>query len=257
MKRFLTTLLALTVTLSTFAQVAYFQYRSVPADKEAEFVERETKYWSKVAKAAIDEGKMSGWSLWRKIGVTNIDAPNYVFVNTFENLEAMYAGNIWGNEESIEKILGTQISAVETNSFTTVTFDYILKLEASIPGEYKYAIVNYAMPTSTMGFIQENKSLWQPFHQKNIDNGAMGMTSWGMMSVIYPQGANARFSVMTWDGFNTMPAAMQYLSHDSSGETHPEWEAVMNETKMNDLMPDGFVWRILYERVMSVYPEEE
>lgn len=256
MKRSLITLVALIFSFTTYAQVAYFQYRNVPADKEAEFVERETKYWSKAAKAAIDAGKMSGWSLWRKIGVTNEDAPNYVFVNTFENLEAMYSNDFWGDEEFVKKALGTDPASVETMSMSTVTFDYVMQLEASIDGEYQYALVNYAMPENRSAFIQENKTLWQPFHQKNIEKGDMGMSSWGMMSVIYPSGSNARFSVMTWDGFNAIKDAMNYLRYQPMGEVTPEWEAVLEKTKMGDILPDGFEWTILYERVMSVRPDE-
>ena len=257
MKRFVTTIIALSLTLISFAQVSYFQYRVVPADKEAEFVKRETENWAKVAKAAIDAGKMTGWSLWRKVGITNTDAPNYVFVNSFENLDAMNADDIWGDEENLRKIMGTDPASVETNSFTTIPFDYFMQLEAVIPGEYDYAIVNYAMPTDTGAFIEENKTLWQPFHQSNIENGGMGMSSWGMMSVIYPQGKNARFSVMTWDGFKTMKDAMNYLRYTPQGEVDAGWEDIMNKTKMNDLLPDGFEWRILYERVKSVGPDED
>lgn len=257
MKRSLITLVALIFTLSSYAQVVYIQYRKVPADKEAEFVEKETKYWSKVAKAAIDAGKMSSWSLWRKVGVTNEDAPNYVFTNGFENIEAMYAGNIWGDEEFLRNTLGTDPASVETNSFTTVPFDYVMQLEDATGGAYKYAIVNYAMPVSVDGFIKENKTLWKPLHEQNIKAGSMGMTSWGMMSVIYPQGEMARFSVMTWDGFNEMTDVMHYLRYQPAGETDANWQQVMDKTKMAELMPDGFVWRIVYERVMTVTADQE
>lgn len=257
MRAILPTLMALIFTISSYTQVAYLQYRKVPADKTAEFIEKETQYWSKVAKAAINDGKMSGWSLWRKIGVTTEDAPNFVFVNTFENPAAMYAGNVWGNAASIKDILGVDPASVETNSFTTVTFDYVMQLEAMIPGDYKYALVNYAMPENRGAFIEENNTLWRPFHKANIDKGNMGMSSWGMMSVIYPSGAKARFSVMTWDGFNELKDVMNYLRYQPQGEITPEWEAIMSKTKMGEILPDGFEWSIVYELVMSVGPDDE
>lgn len=257
MKAILPILISLIFTFASYSQVAYLQYRKVPADRTAEFVEKETKYWSKVAKQAIKDGKMNGWSLWRKIGVTNEDAPNFVFVNTFENSEAMYAGNIWGNAESISKIIGADPGSVETNSFTTVPFDYVMQLEAMIPGDYKYALVNYAMPESQGAFIEENKLLWQPFHQSNIEMGTTGMSSWGMMSVIYPRGAKARFSVLTWDGFNTMKDVMNYLRYQPREESTPEWDAVINKSKMSEIVPHGFEWSIIYELIMSVGPDDE
>ncbi|THD69180.1 hypothetical protein E7Z59_02290 [Robertkochia marina] len=256
MKRMIFSFLALIFTLGCFSQVAYFQYRKVPADREAEFVEKETKYWSKVAKDAIDKGLMTGWSLWRKVGVTNEDAPNYVFVNSFASLDKMNLNEVW-EEDNLTTVLGVDPSSVETNSFTTIPFDYWLQLEAAIPGEYDYALVNYAMPEDRAAFIEENKTLWQPFHQSNIDNGESGMKSWGMMSVIYPSGSEARFSVMTWDGFETMKDALNYLRFTPQGEVDSGWSEIMNKTKMGEILPDGFVWSIMYERVMSVGPEPE
>ena len=181
-------------------QVAYLQYRWFPGIGNAEFVEKETKYWAKVAQSAIDQGNLNGWSLWRKVGVTNTGEPNYVFVNIYESPEKVNPEKIWSNE-NIEK-MGVAPDMVETNSFAPVTFDYWMQLEDMIAGDYKYAIVNYAMPANRTGFITENKSLWKPLHQKNITNGTGGMTSWGMMSVIMPRGNDGRFSVLTWDGFN-------------------------------------------------------
>ena len=53
MKKNLLLLFALLFVCTSFSQVAYLQYRNVPAEHEEKFVERETKHWSKVAKAAI------------------------------------------------------------------------------------------------------------------------------------------------------------------------------------------------------------
>jgi len=83
MKKINLIFIALLFTSVSFSQISYLQYRQVPQNDEAKFVERETKHWSKVAKAAIDKGQLSGWTLWRKIGVTTVDKPNYVFVNSY------------------------------------------------------------------------------------------------------------------------------------------------------------------------------
>jgi hypothetical protein len=244
------------ITLSSFAQVSYLQYRAVPSDKEDEFVEKETKYWSKVAQAAANQGNLAGWTLWHKIGVTKTDAPNYVFVNSYESLDKMDPAKVW-TDENIKK-MGMDPAKVETNSFTTVSFDYYTQLEAVIPGDYKYAVVNYAKPTDLQTFIEENKTLWMPFHEQSIKNGWNGMTSWGLMSVIYPEGNQDRFSCFTWDGFNTFTDALKHLSYSSpeTGESTEEnpWTEIMSKTKMNEIMPNGFEYRIIYERVMSVGP---
>ena len=49
--------------------VTTYQYRHVAPDKVAEFIKRETTYWSKIARQAIDSGKMSFWAFLKKLVV--------------------------------------------------------------------------------------------------------------------------------------------------------------------------------------------
>ena len=64
--------------------ITTYQYRHVAPDKVAEFIKRETTYWSKIARKAIDAGKMSFWALLEKVGGTDLGtASNYMFVNSF------------------------------------------------------------------------------------------------------------------------------------------------------------------------------
>ena len=234
-------------------QVSYVQYRKVPLDKQQEFVEKETKYWAKVAKAAIDKGLMEHWSLWRKIGTTNMDGPNYAFVNRFASLDIDQSA-IWSDENMAA--LGADPAEVETNSFAPTFMDYWFQVEAVIPGNSKYVIVNYAMPDNRSDFITENKELWMPMHQSNISNGAMGMNSWACMSVIYPMGNNSRFSVVTVDGFNTMKDAMDYLRYQPASEMSEAFAEVVSKSKMGEIAPEGFEYSIIYELVHEVNREE-
>lgn len=120
-------------------------------------------------------------------------------------------------------------------------------------GDYKYCIVNYAKPTDVGAFIEENRTLWKPFHTNNIKTGN-GMTAQGMASVIYPSGNQDRFTVMTWDGFNKLSNAMEQLrftTMDANNSDNPQAD-ILSKSKMNDILPDGFEYRILYERVMTV-----
>jgi len=246
-------LLGLMVTMSSMAQVAYLQYRVVPNDRDNEFVQKETMYWAKVAKMAIDKGQMTGWSLWRKIGITEVGAPNYVFVNNYESFDKVNQEAIWSADNL--KAMGVSPNMVQTGSFAPTAFDYWMQLEASAGGDYKYAVVNYAKPNSLGGFIEENKTLWKPLHEKNIASGNMGMTSWGIMSVVSPKGNQTRFSAMTWDGFNTMADAMKYMSYQDATNTDADWTAVTSKSKMGDIMPNGFQYTILYELVMRIAPD--
>ena len=54
--------------------ITVYQYRHVPDSKIDEFIKRETTYWSKVAKKAVDNKKMTFWALLEKVG--GYDLPN-------------------------------------------------------------------------------------------------------------------------------------------------------------------------------------
>ena len=252
MKKLLLTALGVLFTLGAFAQVAYLQYRVVPNDRQGEFVEKETKYWAKVAETAIKNGKMTGWSLWRKVGITEVGAPNYVFVNNFENFEQVDMNEVWSSAN--EETMGVAPGMVETGSFAPTAFDYWCQLEDMTGGDYKFAVVNYAKPADLGGFIEENKSLWKPLHQGNINKGNMGMTSWGMLSVVHPKGKQARFSALTWDGFNTMADAMNWMRYQGTMQD-PGFEKVVDKSKMGSIMPNGFEYTILYELVKRIEAE--
>jgi len=263
----LVTAMALLLMATSFAQITYLQYRHVPAEHEGKFIERETKHWSKVAKAAIDNGDMASWSLWRKVGTLNSsdESPNYVFVNSFDKLDQLDAEGVWS--KAMKALGEVKVAEVETNSFTTTTFDYYVQQEAAIAGDYKYALVNYAKPKNRSAFIEENKTLWMPMHEATIKKGG-GMVAWSIVSVVYPRGNQDRFSVFTVDGFNKLSHAMDYLRYQSSDDSSSDtasadatasasaWDDVMSKTKMNEILPDGFEYSIIYERVMSLTKEE-
>ena len=255
MKNLCFILIAMLFATSINGQVSYIQFRHVPADQDAKFIERETKHWSKVAQAAIKKGQLQSWSLWRKVGVSNGDdaASNYVFVNSYESLDKMDSDRVW--EDNMDVLGDVKPEEIETASFTTTTFDYYVQNEDFIPGEYKVALVNYAKPNDLTAFIQENKTLWKPLHQASIENIMNNMTYWGMSSVIYPTGNQADFSVFTVDGFNKVYDALDYLRFTETSDNSPNaaaWNDVVDKTKMDELMPNGFERRVIYERVMLV-----
>ena len=255
MKNLCIFLMALFFATTLSAQISYLQYRHVPQEHEDKFVERETKHWSKVAQAAIKKGQMSSWSLWRKVGVTSASdtTPNYVIVNTFESLDNMDMNKVWS--DNMDALGDAKPEDVETMSFTTTTFDYFVQREDYIEGSYKFALVNYGKPTDLTAFIQENRSLWKPLHQASIENIMNAMTYWGMSSVIYPVGNLDRFSVFTVDGFNKLTDALDYLRFTETSDNSPNaaaWNDVIDKTKMDELMPNGFERRIIYERVLTV-----
>ena len=252
MKNMFFLLLLISLSPAINSQVSYLQYRTVHSSDEEKFLEYETKFWSQVAKNAIEKDQLMSWTLWRKVGVTESDAPNYLFVNTFKNvtdLDNLHL--VW--EENI-KALDWNASTLSTSLFTKVNFDYIVQREASIGKGSKYIIINYAKPDDFIGFVEENRHLWQGIHKENIASGITGMSSWGLGTVIYPQGNQDRFTCYTWDGFEKLSDAYNYLRYHSNWEMDADspLAKALEDSNMSEILPNGFEYRIIYERVMTV-----
>ncbi len=229
------------ICFSLNAQYYSITYVSVASEDIAEFEEKEMKYWSQVAKKNIDKGKMLGWALMQKYGTAGNNDVNYAFVNSFSSLEDMNNG-VW--QESVEE-LGYDWAEISTKY--EVWESHIYKVQDNIPGDAKVFILNYGRPENLSGFINENKTLWKPFHQENISSGATGMTTWGIGTKIYPSGQNMA-TVMTWDGFSNITEALKVLDFDDY--------VPPSDSKMRFYDPDGFRLRVIWTQLKSVSAEQ-
>ena len=232
------------------AQYKFLQYRNVSEKNEAEFVKRETEYWSKIAKANIKSGKMQAWSLWKKIGVAGEpDAkPNYLFVNDFKSIadfDALESG--WANPEKV--LPNMKLADMETGSISKVLFTDIMKTEAQIEGNPKFVVINYAKPTNVQAFVEENINLWKPFFESEQKKG-FKLNGWGLQTVVYPQGNTLEFSALTWDGFTKLSEALDHVQYRPSSQSR--FASIAKDSKMSTITPNGFEFSPIYELVMYV-----
>ena len=126
--------------------ITTYQYRHVAPDKVDEFIKRETTYWSKVARKAIDNGKMSFWALLEKVGGTDmVTASNYMFVNSFPDINADLSKVF----DPTKLFPGIPISKIETNSISTTTGEVFIMDNAwvqaanAVPAkDFNYVLMN-------------------------------------------------------------------------------------------------------------------
>jgi hypothetical protein len=96
-------LIPLALPTAMFAQatenpgITVYQYYRVAPDKRAEFVRRETTYWSEVVKKAMAGGNITFWALLEKVGGYDMEnTSNFLIVNTYKNIDA--AGEVWSTK---------------------------------------------------------------------------------------------------------------------------------------------------------------
>ena len=240
-------LFAMLFSLSIYAQeVTVYQYRKVPPEKAEEFVKRETTYWSKVARQAIDKGALNFWALLERVdGADVANEPNYLFVNTFPNMDTD-AGDIWNPSKLFPTI---PITKMETYSMSKVTGQYFLSDQGwqqaksvNPMKDFNYIIMVYHNSTDPGSFIELEKRHWGPFIQGAMDNKQTTQVGWGNAYVLAPTGNNVRFNSVSYDLFPTMKATL-----------FPNWAASIQFPaagldslgKIEKTMPNREIYRIV------------
>jgi hypothetical protein len=201
----------LVCSLQLQAQITSYQYRRVPDDKIAEFIKRETTYWSKVAQKAVDNKKMSFWALLEKVGGYDLpNSSNYLFINTFSNIDSSMS--IWGD---VEQVAGVPMSQMETGSFTTTTSHFFLHDEdwaqaagAKPENDFNFVVMNYHNSNAPDSFITLEKKYWKPFIQAAMDKKQTTQKAWGNARVLSPSGDNIKFNTVSYDLFSTLQEAL-------------------------------------------------
>jgi len=199
------------LSLNLGAQITSYQYRQVPGNKIAEFLKRETTYWSKVAEKAVKDKKMTFWALLEKIGGYDLpNSSNYLFINTFPNIDS--AADIWSQ---VEKIAGVKMDQMETNSFTTVTSHFFLHADGwaqdakAVPEkDFNYVEMVYHNTNYPDSLISLEKKYWAPFIQKAMDDNQTPQMGWGNAVVLAPQGDNIKFNTVSYDLYKTLQDAL-------------------------------------------------
>lgn len=200
-------------SLQLQAQITSYQYRRVPADKVDEFIKRETTYWSKIAQKAVDAKQMSFWALLEKVGGYDLpNSSNFLFINTFSNVDSAMASNVFNTKAVFPAIPYNQI---ETGSFTTVTSQLFLHDEdwaqvkdANPAKDFNYVVMNYHYTNDAGGFVNAEKNIWKPFLQASMDKKQTQQVGWGNAIVLSPTGGDIKFNSISYDLFRTLQDAL-------------------------------------------------
>ena len=226
--------------------ITTYQYRYVAPDKQAEFIKRETTYWSKVAQRAIDKGTLTFWGLFEKVGGVDMpNSPNFLFINTYPNIDGDMSG-VW---DPTKLFPGIPMDKLSTNSMSTVLMDLFLHDEgwqqaANVDAskDFKYVVMNYHNSSNSSQFISIEKNQWGPFIKNAMDNKLTEQKGWGNAVVLSPIGGKMMFNCLSFDLFSTLNAAlMQTWKPDTKFPT----AGLDSLQKISINSPMTFVYRVV------------
>jgi hypothetical protein len=240
-------LVFIALSSDTIAQeITTMQFRRVAPDKTNEFVKRETTYWSKVARKAIDKGVMSFWALFERVDGSDMDKePNFLFINTYPNMDADDS-DVWNPATLFPTI---PVAKIETYSMSEVTSQFFLRDQGweqsshtNPSKDFNYMIMVYHNSSDPNGFIEMEKRHWAPFIKSSMDAKQTAQVGWGNSLVLAPSGNNVRFNSVSYDLFPTLKSAL--LQEWTTGVKFPE-TGLDSLMKMTKSMPDRELYRLV------------
>ncbi len=185
------------------------------------------------------------WIMLKEISIPGTH--KYLFVNYFENLDQLnQSSSIWGIPEK----MGLNIEDINTNGIKKIVNVEYWKGEGFLGESAKYLIMNYFTPANLEGFVTENLELWKPWFEKNMKNNRLKQKNWAIGTKIYPSGNQSGSSAITRDGFDSLSDAMEALSYQPM--TNSMYTSILEKSKMNEYVPNGFDKRVLYELIKRV-----
>lgn len=199
--------------LGAKAQISVYQYRHVPNENVTEFIFRETNYWSKVARKAIDNKKMSFWGLFQKVGGYDLpNSSNFLFINTFSNIDSASMSEIWDPGKIFPGVPQNQI---ETNSISTTTSQFFLhpqnwaQDEKAMPDkDFNYVVMVYHNTNYPDSLINMENKYWAPFIKTAMDKNQTPQMAWGNATVLAPRGDDIKFTTVSFDVYKTLQDAL-------------------------------------------------
>lgn len=226
--------------------ITTYQYRQVASDKIDEFIKRETTYWSKVARKAIDKGTLTFWGLLEKVGGNDMEnSSNYLFINTYSNIDGNM-GDVWNPAPLFP---GIPLAKIETGSISKVTSDIFLNddgwqqsAKADPSKDFLYVVMNYHNSSNATQFVATEKNQWGPFIKSAMDNNQTEQKGWGNSIVLSPTGGTMKFNCISFDLFSTLKGAlMQSWSADAKFPT----AGLDSLQKMSIGDPERVIYRVV------------
>lgn len=199
---------------SIFAQeennpITIYTYRRVEQGKMNEVLERETKYWKKVAQKDIDEGRLLFWAVLQKVGGVDLEnSSNVLYINTLadiDNTDGMWDVSAVFPDVPMEDIEVMSMSTVTSTIFVQDRF-WRQKEGVNPMEDFKYVQLVYHNANNPSGLIAAEEEVWAPFIKSAMDNGKVTQTAWGNAIILSPTGED--YNTLSFDLYPSLKEAL-------------------------------------------------
>lgn len=205
--------LVLSVGATRAQEIASVAHRFVEREDMAQYIKREQDYWKPIAEKAIEDGRMSSWSVWQKIGGFNMDEePNILIYAEFDKISDL---ELYGSTPTWKKVFPNK-------KFSDISVRGLFEAKAHL---YQKPLVNMVSagsvempeiirinfvkaPGTLNEYLRLENEVWGPFVAEQIEKGSTNVTSWYLGQVIEPGGLDRPYDAVTVDGFKSLAEAL-------------------------------------------------
>jgi len=188
--------------------IVVVQARRVEPENMQEYVHRENTYWKNVAKKAMADDRLAGWSIWQRVGGFDIhEEHNILVVNTFTPEQfSKGMGGIW----DFKKVFpDAKAKDVLTRNISTTHDTLFYRNHEMIVKEQPQVIrVNMAKADNVGEYASKETAMWGPFIDKQMKAGTTSVVSWAFSTLIMPRGSNATHDAVSIDGYKSVADAL-------------------------------------------------
>ena len=206
--------LAISVDVVRAQEIASVAHRFVERDDMAEYIKREQDYWKPIAEKAIEEGRMSVWSVWQRIGGFNMDEePNILIYAEFDktsDLELYGSGTpAWKKvfpDKKFSDISVRDLFEAKAYLYQKPLVNMVSAGSVEMPEIIR---INFVKAPGTLSeYLRLENEVWGPFVAEQIEKGKTNVASWYLGQVIEPSGSERPYDAVTVDGFRSLAAAL-------------------------------------------------
>jgi hypothetical protein len=208
-------------------EISVWQFRHVDQANMQNFIERETKYWSKVAETALEKGNLTFWGLFVKQGGFDVgNTPNVIFINTFKDIDAANMSAMWDPTAIFPNV---PMEDMETYSMSKVLHMFYVspgnwaEKEGANPDEefnyVRFIFHNSQSPGQVLALENEH---WAPFIKSAMDAGHTKQVAWGNAQILAPSGPNIEANTISYDVFPDLKSALTGGWSDAGAVEFPQ-----------------------------------
>ena len=237
---------ALFFSICSFAQddlFLVFELMKVDNEQESAYADTEN-FWEKIHQQRVQNGDIIGWDLWSLQPSGEDQSFQYMTVTLFNSAKAMFEGGR-NFMETVKKAY-PDMSDEELNkkfNSTAKSRDLAVRIYLHQIAETNdsfdmplgtIAFINYMKATNSGAYEKAETEVFQPMHQKEIDNGARA--HWALLRFMLPYGSEAYATHIAVDMYKDLDQVMTGRNQGGMDDlTEAQQKAIMDGLDTRDM----------------------